>query len=147
VFEQLVATGNQGVADPQRKIDSAVACYTAAVSLYHGDYLPERRYEDWTSAERERLQLLALNTMTALGELLLDRNPLESLRLAQRVLATDPVWEDAYRIQMRAFAVQRNRPMALKTYEKCIEVLEREFDVEPLPETTALYEQILKHEV
>ena len=74
----------------------------------------------------------------------LTQTPLESLRLAQRVLAVDPVWEDAYRLQMRAFAIQRNRPMAIKTYEKCVEVLAEEFGVEPLPETTALYERILQ---
>jgi two-component SAPR family response regulator len=147
VFEQLVATGNQALANPDRREQTAIDCYSAAVGLYNGDYLPERRYEDWTSAERERLQLLALNTMTTLGDLLLAQMPLESLRLAQRVLAVDPVWEDAYRLQMRAFAVQRNRPMALKTYQTCVEVLEEEFGVEPLPETTELYEKILRDEL
>lgn len=145
-FEQLVSTGNQASSGSPPQAAQTIACFTNAVTLYHGDFLPERRYEDWTSAERERLQLLALNTMTTLGELLLKRTPLESLRLAQRVLAIDPVWEDAYRLQMRAFAVQRNRPMAIRTYRKCVAVLAEEFDVEPLPETTALYEQILADE-
>lgn len=147
VFEQLVAAGNQAIVRAPHHPDEAIDCYSLAVKLYNGDYLPERRYEDWTSAERERLQLLALNTMTALGQLLLDRAPLESLRLAQRVLAVDPVWEDAYRLQMRAFATQRNRPMALKSYENCVKVLDEEFGVEPLPETTKLYEQILRDEL
>jgi DNA-binding SARP family transcriptional activator len=146
-FEQLVAAGNQATATAYQDPDEAIDCYALAVTLYNGDYLPERRYEDWTSAERERLQLLALNTMTTLGGLLLDRAPLESLRLAQRVLAVDPVWEDAYRLQMRAFAVQRNRPMALRSYESCVKVLDEEFGVEPLPETTELYEQILRDEL
>jgi len=143
IFEQLISTGNQALLESAPDEATAIECYSAAVALYFGDYLPERRYEDWTSAERERLQLLALNTMTSLGQLLLTRTPLESLRLAQRVLAIDPVWEDAYRIQMRAFAIQRNRPMALKTYENCVKILDEEFGVEPLPETTALYEEIL----
>ncbi len=145
-FEQLIATGNQALIQPQQQVDRAIHCYSTAITLYNGDYLPERRYEDWTSAERERLQLLALNTMVALGELLLERTPLESLRLAQRVLAIDAVWEDAYRLQMRAFATQRNRPMALKTYLTCVQVLDEEFGVEPLPETSELYEKILRDE-
>lgn len=146
-FEQLVAAGNQALSESTPRLQTAIDCYAAAVRLYGGDYLPERRYEDWTSAERERLQLLALNSMTALGELLLTRTPLESLRLAQRVLAVDPVWEDAYRLQMRAFAIQRNRPLALKTYATCVKVLGEEFGVEPLPETTELYEQILRNKL
>lgn len=60
------------------------------------------------------------------------------------MLAVDPVWEDADRIQMRAFAVERNWPLALRTYERCMKVLSEEFGVTPLPETTALYEQILQ---
>jgi DNA-binding SARP family transcriptional activator len=146
-FEELIAAGNSALTRPERDELEAIRCYGAAVALYNGDYLPERRYEDWTSAERERLQLLALNTMITLGDLLLSRTPLESLRLAQRVLAIDPVWEDAYRLQMRAFAAQRNRPLALRSYEQCVKVLDEEFGVEPLPETTALYEQILNDDL
>lgn len=146
-FEQLIATGNHSLVQSQPQVEHAIQCYATAIALYNGDYLPERRYEDWTSAERERLQLLALNTMVTLGDLLLDRTPLESLRLAQRVLAVDPVWEDAYRLQMRAFAIQRNRPMAFKTYQTCMRILDEEFGVEPLPETTELYEKILRDEL
>ncbi|MCB0111567.1 MAG: bacterial transcriptional activator domain-containing protein [Caldilineaceae bacterium] len=142
VMEQLIAAANQIMLEKQGNVELAIACYDAAVKLYHGDYLPERRYEDWTSAERERLQLLALNTMTTLADLLLRRTPLESVRLAQRVLAVDPVWEDAYRVLMRAFVAQNNRPKALHVYERCVAVLDEEFGVEPLPETTTLYEQI-----
>lgn len=146
-MELLISAGNQATLGAKPDLDFAIACYEAAVQLYHGDYLPERRYEDWTSAERERLQLLALNTMTTLATLLLRRVPLESIRLAQRVLAIDPVWEDAYRVQMRAFVSQRNRPLALRTYQRCVEVLSDEFGVDPLPETTELYEQILNDQL
>jgi len=146
-MELLISAGNQATLGPTPNPAFAIACYEAAVQLYHGDYLPERRYEDWTSAERERLQLLALNTMTTLAELLLTKMPLESIRLTQRVLSIDPVWEDAYRIQMRAFASQRNRPMALRTYQRCQEVLAEEFGVDPLPETSELYDQILNDQL
>ncbi|MEZ4736101.1 MAG: BTAD domain-containing putative transcriptional regulator [Caldilineaceae bacterium] len=142
-MELLISAGNQATLAAKPDDTFTIACYEAAVQLYHGDYLPERRYEDWTSAERERLQLLALNTMTTLAELMLQRNPLESLRLTQRVLSIDPVWEDAYRVQMRAFVAQRNRPLALRSYQRCVAVLAEEFGVDPLPETNDLYEQIL----
>ncbi len=142
VFELLVQTANDALlekpADPARATD----CFDAAVHIYKGEYLPERLYEDWSSAERERLQLLAFGAMIRLGELLLGREPLESIRLAQRVLTHDPVWEDAYRLQMRAYMSQHNRPLAMRTYEQCVEVLQREFGVPPLPETSDLYRSI-----
>jgi len=141
-FEAHVAAGNQALPED---VEIAIVHYQKAIALYTGDYLPERRYEDWTSTERERLQTLALATMTALAGLLVDHHPeqaLESLRLTQRVLAIDPVWEAAYRVQMRAYVAQGNRPLALRTYAQCVEVLQREFGVEPLPETYSLYDQI-----
>ena len=148
-FEELITIGNQLLQNAtinekaaEALTQQGIACYQTAVSLYIGDYLPERRYEDWTSAERERLQVLALGAMTTLAQLLLAQTPLESIRLTQRVLTIDPVWEDAYRVQMQAYAAQGNRPLALRTYEQCVQKLEEEFEIEPLPETMELYEQI-----
>jgi DNA-binding SARP family transcriptional activator len=138
-FERLVSAGNRVSADDSA---AAIRYYREAVALYSGDYLPERRYEDWASIEQERLQVLALGTMTALADLLVEQSPLESLRMTQRVLAVDPVWEDAYRAQMRAYHVQGNRPLALRTYQQCVETLDREFGVLPLPETRDLAREI-----
>jgi DNA-binding SARP family transcriptional activator len=140
-FEMLMARGNQALLD--NNIEAAIAYHQQALALYKGDYLPERRYEDWSSAERERLQVLALGLMTTLADLLLAFNPLESIRLTQHVLAIDPVWENAYHTQMRAYMAQGNRPLALRIYEQCLKVLKHELGVEPLPETRRLYEQIL----
>lgn len=137
-FENLIALGNKTLPDNPL---AAIECYQQALALYEGDYLPERRYEDWSSAERERLHLLALGTMTTLASLLVEQSPLESIRLTQHVLAVDPVWEDAYRVQMWAYLAQGNRPLAQRTYRECAEMLQRELGVEPLPETQRLYRQ------
>jgi two-component SAPR family response regulator len=138
-FEDAVTRGNRVL---RENAQAAISYYQQALELYTGDYLPERCYEDWTSAERERLQLLALGTMTLLASLLIEQNPLESIRLTQHVLSVDPVWEEAYRVQMQAYLVQGNRPLALRTYQHCVEMLERELGVEPLPETKQLHERI-----
>ncbi|MCB0211348.1 MAG: bacterial transcriptional activator domain-containing protein [Anaerolineae bacterium] len=139
-FDQAVIFGNQALADNDKL--TATQYYQLALELYQGDYLPERRYEDWSSAERERLQILALGMMTILADLLVDDSPLESIRLTQRVLSIDPIWEDAYRTQMRAYLAQGNRPMAMRTYKQCLEALERELGITPLPETQKLMQEI-----
>ncbi len=138
-FEAKLAAGNQLLeSDP----DSAIANYKVAVDLYKGEYLPERRYEDWTSGERERLGILAMSAMTTLAELQIDSNPRDSLRLTQQVLAQEPLWEEAYRVQMQAFQALGNRSMALKTYQQCIKILNEEFGIDPLPETNSIYDEI-----
>jgi DNA-binding SARP family transcriptional activator len=139
-FEDLIVLGNHLLLGNSQ---AAIGYYQMALTLYRGDYLPDRQYEDWTSAERERLQLLALGTMTTLAGLLIEQSPLESIRLAQQVLTVDPVWEDAYRTQMRAYLAQGNRPLALRTYQRCVEMLVQELGIEPLPETQELYKQII----
>lgn len=139
VFEQYIRIGNE-----QLGVNSTLAsqAYSSAIDLYGGVYLPNRMYEDWSSAERERLQLLALGAIVTLAELLVDQNPMESIRLSQQALQIDNTWEDAYRIQMQAYFNKGNRPMAIKTYKLCETILVEEFGIEPLPETKKLIKSI-----
>lgn len=138
-FDQFVTIGNQNLVD-QTKL--AKLAYYEAIELYKGTFLPNRLYEDWSSEERERIQLLALNSLISLSELLLLENPLESIRLSQKALQIDPTWEDAYRIQMDAYFEKGNRPMAIKTYQQCKKVLDEEFGLSPLPETKKRFQLI-----
>lgn len=138
-LEDFIEIGNNCLSENP---EIAKKAYREAVNLYHGVYLPNRLYEDWSSAERERIQILILNAIITLGELLIEENPPESIRLTQKALQIDSAWEDAYRIQMAAYFQKGNRPMAIKTYRQCEAVLEEEFGVKPLPETRKLFEKI-----
>ena len=140
VVEEYIKIGNEAMLEEP---STAIKAYRAALQLYQGIYLPNRLYEDWSSAERERIQLLVLNTTVTLGELLVEDNPMESVRLAQEALLIDTTWEDAYCLQMQAYAKKGNRPMAIKTYRQCEKILKKEFGISPLPETKKLL-QIIK---
>ncbi len=138
-LEKYIIIGNEAYT-----IDKLVSikAYKLALNLYKGSYLPNRIYEDWTSEEREKTQLIVLGAYITLAEILVDKNPLESIRLAQNALSIDATWEDAYRIQMRAYIVKGNRPQAIKTYMKCETILEKEYGISPLPETKKLLQEI-----
>ena len=138
-LDQFIALGNQAILDDEKLAERA---YREAIALYQGMYLPSRLYEDWSSEERERIQLLTLGAIISLSELLVKENPLETVRLTQQALQIDSTWEDAYRIQMQAYFEKGNRPMAIKTYQQCKKVLEEEFGIEPLPETRQLFRKI-----
>ena len=138
-LEQYIIFGNQVLGEAP---DLAKQAYQHAIALYQGIYLPNRIYEDWSSEEREKSQLLILGAYITLAEIVLKDHPLESIRLSQQALSIDPTWEDAYRIQMSAYIAKGNRPQALKTYQKCADILDEEYGISPLPATKALLKEI-----
>jgi len=138
-LEQYIIVGNEAFGKDMAVSKSA---YKSAIGLYQGVYLPNRVFEDWSSEEREKIQILILGAYVILAEILLTENPLESIRLAQCAIAIDKTWEDAYRLQMQAYLIKGNRPQAIKAYQKCADVLEEEYGIDPLPETKKVLQEI-----
>lgn len=139
-LEAAVAEGNRCLAEQPLEASSL---YRQAAELYQGDFLPERRYEDWASAEQERLQMLALGAMANLAALVIEANPLEALHLAARIRDVDPLWEEAWRLEMRAHLARGNPGLALRAWQRCVQALDAELGIEPLPATRALVEPLL----
>lgn len=138
-IENYVIVGNEVLGEQP---DLAQKAYRNAIALYQGAYLPNRIFEDWSSEEREKTQILILGALVNLAELLIIANPMESIRLTQQAIGIDKTWEDAYRIQMAAYITKGNRPQALKTYQKCVDILDMEYGIGPLPATKALLKEI-----
>lgn len=121
----------------------AIDLYRRALGLYHGEYLPDAIYEDWSSGERERLAILYLTGAGRLARLLLQEGELiEAIDWSQKVLAVDNCWEEAYRLLMQVHVANGNRPLAIRTYRQCQEALSTELGIEPMAETTRLFNQI-----
>lgn len=142
VFEQAAASGLRAL-NEHHPTPEAMAQMHAALALYTGDYLPEALYEDWVSAERERLLALYLRVADKLAGALVESGAWdEALRVCQLILARDACWERAYRLMMTAHVQQGNRPQALRVYQRCVDTLRAELAVEPSPATVALQKQI-----
>ncbi len=113
-----------------------------AVVLAEGDFF-EGCYADWCLIEREKL---ADRYRSALQTLLLyheARGELTgALAVAKQLAGFDPLHEETHRTLMRLYAAQGNRSAALTQYEYCRELLRRELNVRPMPETEALYRRI-----
>lgn len=140
-FEAGLTSGSQQEKDAPA---NAIAHYQGALQLYQGDYLPDALYEDWASSERERLALLYLSGATRLARLLLAAGEtVEMVLWCQRVLAIDPCWEEAYRLLMQGHMKNGNRPLAIKTYQQCQTVLDRELGIPPMAETTRLFATVI----
>lgn len=122
-----------------------------AAALYRGPFLdgfclpdsPE--FEAWASLERERWTRLVLQAMAALIEaLMLDADYPAAIDYARRSLAIDVLAEDMHRRLIELYALAGQRGMALRHYERCVTVLERELGVTPMPETQAIYRAVLQ---
>lgn len=114
-----------------------------AARLYQGDLLPEC-YEDWIVPERERLRAMFIEALKRLTTVLEEHRAYsEALQHARRLIALNPLDEDAYRALMRLHALQGDRVAALRVYHTCATVLQRELQVEPEAATRAMYERLL----
>lgn len=122
---------------------------TEAAALYRGEFLAgfslsdSDLFEEWVTAERERLQRQALDLFFTLAALHEEQADWEQARhYAWRQLEVEPWREEAHRQLMRILARSGQRSAALAHYDRCRTMLADELGVEPDPETTALYGQI-----
>lgn len=133
-FEALSASGD-------------LACLATAAALYRGDFVESLEagcdFERWAAVERERLRTIAHGLLARLSERTLDAATREqAVRLAQRLLASDPVHEGCYRALMRLHLGAGLRAKALQTWNECRATLRRELAVEPSADTAALMAQV-----
>ncbi|GIW06483.1 MAG: transcriptional activator [Dehalococcoidia bacterium] len=121
----------------------ATRALSSAVALYQGDFLAESLYDPWTHEERNRLLARYLAAALDLGNRLLQHGETaEALALGETVLRRDRADERAHQLLMRAHALNGDRQAAVRVYRRCQQALAEELGVEPLPETTALFERI-----
>ncbi|MDQ5853815.1 MAG: winged helix-turn-helix domain-containing protein, partial [Chloroflexota bacterium] len=120
-----------------------------AASLYRGTFLQDITvrdsvaFEEWALLKRDGLQrgvIHALHRLAAYHER--RRAYQEAEQYAWRQVALDPWREEAHQQLMRVLALGGQRSAALQQYETCRRILADELGVEPMEETTALYEQI-----
>ena len=125
----------------------AIREYQAAEALYHGDYLEDDPYQDWTLLRRESLKDTYLLVLTKLADHSLNNADYDScITFAQRILAKDSCREDAYRRLMRCYSRLGQRNRALRWYEICRQTIQTELDTTLDTQTGALYHRILRDE-
>ncbi|HZG87795.1 BTAD domain-containing putative transcriptional regulator [Paenibacillus sp.] len=139
-FEQHVKIGLE-TKDPE----TAKLSLQKGLQLYKGDYLPDRRYDDWSAEERERLAVLFLRGAEKLARLLLEGGEIDAaIGWCERILEHDSCWEEAYRLLMICHYRNNNRRQAAKYYAKCVETLKAELGIEPMEATQKCYEAVLR---
>ncbi|HEY66429.1 MAG TPA: AAA family ATPase [Caldilineae bacterium] len=121
------------------------------VALYRGSFLegfslphcPE--FDQWLIYERGRWERQYLEALAALVEMEIHQGAYEAaIAHALRYLEIDELAEDVHRQLIELYNIVGNRSAALRQFERCVAVLERELGVSPLPETRAAYQAALE---
>jgi DNA-binding SARP family transcriptional activator len=140
------------VATFERLIDAGTPdALERAGELYEGDLLDglvlaEPAFEEWLLAERERLRELAVEALTKLlAHQMREPATERAIQTAMRLLALEPLQDAVHRTLMRLYDRQGRRAAALKQYQICVSVLQRELGAEPEAQTKQLYQEILQH--
>jgi ATP/maltotriose-dependent transcriptional regulator MalT/DNA-binding SARP family transcriptional activator len=142
--EEFMSATELGLAEreePQRDL------LGSARSLWHGEPLPEDRYDDWATPYRERLTDHYIAVLTALIGLH-ERSDEHgrSADLARELVDLDPLNEEGHRALMTAYSRTGRRGHALRQYLECRRALVDSLGVEPAEETSRLQGRILAGE-
>ena len=117
--------------------EEAAALYRGPLLDGHG--LHDSAFEDWIRVEGTRLHDLAV----AVHERLVgSRSGEAAIAAAQQLLVLDPAREETHRLLMRLYAAAGQRAQALRQYDHCREVLQRDLQARPDAETEQLHRRI-----
>ena len=148
------------LAQPTHDHDSNATCTTClnrlrgAAGMYRSRFLdgfelkgcPD--FDDWMLGVAEHFHRQAVSVQRRLTEsLILSDRRTEAIAAAGRWIELEPLAEDGHRRLMLLHAWDGDRTAAVRSYRACVDLLDRELGVEPLEETTELYEAILEHDV
>ncbi len=120
------------------------------VSLYRADFMdgftlsdsPE--FDEWVESERRNYQSLAIGGYSALSQLQESLgNFSEALETITKALSIDPFREELHRDSLRLRFLSGDRAGAIRHYESLCKLLANELGVPPMPETRAIYDQII----
>jgi DNA-binding SARP family transcriptional activator/Tfp pilus assembly protein PilF len=124
------------------------AALAEAATLFTGEFVEglavdEPGFDEWVTAERERLRLLAASVGARLMKSAEESGRLEeAISHGIRLLGLDPLQEHVYRSLMRLYAAQGRPDAALAQYERCERELSKQLGVKPEAETEALARSI-----
>ncbi len=115
-----------------------------AVELYAGD-LAEGLGHDCFAAERERLSDRFEDTLVILARQREVAGDLIGARqAAERLIGRDPLREEAHEVLIAIHGLSGTRSQVVRQYRRLCEVLARELEETPLPETDATYRLALR---
>jgi len=127
-------------------IKGSIAFGNSAIALYRGDYLQEELYTPWTILKREEIRALYIDILQRTAAHYQNQGSLrKSIDLYRLVVKADPTLEEAYQKLMLAYSNLGMRTEAVRVYNECRGVLDRELGLSPDKLTTSIYRRIVEN--
>lgn len=121
----------------------ALEYYTAATTLYRGDFLEDMHYEEWCEQERDNLKETYLILLDRLGTFFLQEEACEMAgKIFRMMLEKDDCLENVHRKLILCYYRLGRRDKAIRQYYKCSESLRKELNIEPSQSTKELFRLI-----
>jgi WD40 repeat protein/class 3 adenylate cyclase len=122
--------------------DDTIGDLIGRVALYRGELLPGF-YDDWVGPERDRIQSVFENRMDLLLQRLISEQRWTTVvEWAERWIALGQTSEAAYRSLMLAHNALGEPAKVVLDYERCVQALRADLDIEPSADTRLLFEQL-----
>lgn len=143
IAEFRAAVGVAHRAEAAGDAPMALAAYDAAARLYRGDLLEDDPFDEWCLMEREHLRETYLGALQRVAAISHDQGALDrAIDAYRRALRVDPLREEAQRGLIACLGMAGRRDEALRQYEQLRELLRRELDIAPMPETEDVVRRI-----
>lgn len=134
-------------------VDGEVEKLRAVAAQYDGPLLDGLRtvsedFDDWLAVMRSALEARVLTLCAGLVEAAMtSRHYADAVTAAEQMVAIDPLREDSHRLLMRALGAAGRRSDAIRHFARLRDLLRRELDVEPAPETRAVVDGLSQADV
>jgi DNA-binding SARP family transcriptional activator len=143
-FRELLALGLSSLSNSYSS-----AHLQQAIALYRDDLLAgftlrdAPAFEDWRYFNAETLRQQLTDAFKVLLQLQVAAGATnDALNTGRRWLALDALQEEAHQTLITLYLAAGNRAAALRQYERCVQLLDRELGVPPCASTRALFNAI-----
>ena len=141
-FVELVAAGWRSLKDGHES--DARARFEEAQSLYRGEYLEDKPYEDWCAEERERLREVYLDMLAGMAKCYAEEGQfMEAAQVCRAALNNDPGRESFLRALLENLVNLGQTDWAESQFHEWRRNLDEEYGVQPTQETMRVFAQLI----
>lgn len=124
-------------------LEKAIPSYQKASSFYRGDFLKDMRQSEWCDLERTNLLETYLFLLDRLGKYHLRKQDFSTAIKTFKIMeAKDSCLEDVHRKLILCYYRLGQRDRAIKQYNKCAHILNKELKINPSHSTRELFHLI-----